>query len=525
MSNIFFKDYVNNSTATGQFLPPFATVDWDKQTRNVVQNNSVHKRVGQILHQQNKQYNSPYLKHLGADNCVYIISGQQLGLLVSPLYTVFKALTAVKLAESLNRKNTANTFIPLFWLECEDHDFQEINHFHVWTKDNEILKIGYEGKEQLRQSIKQYRFTPAIQQVIKELKTNAVHTEFSDSLIDMISSEYKSGGSWVSATRNFMQQLLEKTGILYFNPGDPAIKELSSAFVTNWIDKMPQIMQAFSDQSSLLRRKGYDNQVADIEGKTFLHLVNENKEREHLYFKHNAYYSGVNDTKYSERELISYLTGNPENASTSVVSRPLLQSWLLPTAAYVAGPSEITYWAQLGKIFETMALEIPVVYPRISLTIIEPRIKRYLEKNELQSHEITPGKKKFLEKYFKDRLNRETRNPFLETRAQIDIQFEKIKSYIAKIDKTLFNTADKSYQSIMQQLQVLEGKTVRASQSGDDVTLKQLQQIHETFYPNETPQERILSPVYFLNKYGPSFIDRIYEQSRLGVAETQFIYL
>jgi bacillithiol biosynthesis cysteine-adding enzyme BshC len=525
MSNKFYQDFINDHDNCRQFIPAFSSVNRTELLEKIVTLNTIHKSVGQILYRQNEDSDSPYLKLLTDDTVVYIVTGQQLGLLASPLYTIYKALTAVKLAESLNKDSNAFTYVPVFWLECEDHDFQEINHFHIWNRENEILKITYQGEEQLKQSIKHYHVTSDIQEVINSLKTNLIQTEFSDSIVDVISKCYTSGRNWIDATHDYMQYVLKQTGILYFNPGDTEIKKLASAFFTNWIENLPQIMQAFAEQSSILLQEGYPNQVSDIKGKTFVHLVNSINQREHLYYEGNSFYTGKEKLNLSLKEIHRYVIDNPENISTSVVSRPLLQSWLLPTFAYVAGPAEIAYWAQLGNIFKVLDLEMPVVYPRMSITLIEPRINRFMEKNRIKIEDITAGEKQFLENYFKEQLNQESKNPFMETKAQIDIQFEKIKTYIGGIDKTLLNVADKGYQNMMQQLEFLENKTVRASQAGEEITLKQLRQIHGAFFPEDTLQERILSIVYYLNKFGPVVVDRIYEQSLLGVPHPQHVYL
>lgn len=525
MNNLFYLDFLANKIKASKVLNHFSGVNWDKHVRNVLFSDNMHQQTMKLLMQQNKNYGSKYLSHLQEKNTVCIITGQQLGLFFSPLYTLYKAITAVKLAEFLNKKYDGYNFIPVFWLECEDHDFEEVNHFNIWDEENTLQRIEYKGERQNRQSIKRYRFSNAIGQVVDQFKTNSIKTEFTESLVNGITKSYYTGESWVNATRNFMHQVLNQTGILFFDPGDSHVKNLAIEFNRRWITQIHKIRQAFSEQSELLRNSGYTNQVSDIEGKTFLHVVNEKSEREHLYINKNSFYTGVTKKEYSHEAMNAFVKSQPDDISTSVVSRPLLQSWLLPTAVYVAGPGEIAYWAQLTRIFEVMAFPIPVVYPRMTITLVEPRINRYMKKNDINPEEVEPEKKIFLEKIFKRRLLQETRNPFLETKAQIDVQFEIIKSYIGTIDKTLLNTADKTYQSVMQHLQVLEGKTVRASQAKDNVGLKQIEEIYEAFFPSGTAQERIISPVYFLNKFGPSFIDKIYQQAILKDTNRQFIYL
>jgi bacillithiol biosynthesis cysteine-adding enzyme BshC len=521
----FYDDYLTGKKVSRRFLSPFAAVNWAVQSQKVSTYSTVQKHLSKILFQQNEPYHSPYLNKVKSNTAVYVVTGQQLGLLGSPLFTIYKALATVKLSESLNKKFPELTFIPLFWMECEDHDYQEINHLYIWNRKNVLCKIEYSGKELYKQSIKHYRFDATITEVIEHLKTDLIQTEFSDSLITRINNHYQEDINWVDATRDFLHDLLHPTGILFFNPGDAAVKALTVSFFQHWFEKLPEISRAFSQQSSLMHKAGYHNQVSDIAGKSFIHILNANNQREHLYYEGDLFYTKMSGAKFNRDEISGLIHDKPESLSTTVISRPLLQSWLLPTTAYVAGPAEIAYWAQLQTIFEIMALKRPVVYPRLSLILIEPRIKRYLEKNEVQIEAMPSDKKRFLESYFKKWLIKETGNPFLDTREQIDIQFDKIKTYIGRIDKTLLNAAEKSYQNVIKQLDVLEEKMIRASQNHDEVRLKQLEQIHEACYPLGVQQERVLSPVYFLNKYGPAFIDRLYEQADIGLPYPQLIYL
>ncbi len=136
----------------------------------------------------------------------------------------------------------------------------------------------------------------------------------------------------------------------------------------------------FLQKSQELETNGYSNQVTALSERTFVHLEDEEQNRVHLKYRDEHYYSDTEKLNLPDSQIDDFVNRNCQKISTTVISRPILRSWLLPVAAYVGGPAEIAYWCQLSPLFTEFNLTAPVLYPRKSTTLIEPKIKRFIEK-------------------------------------------------------------------------------------------------------------------------------------------------
>ncbi|MCK5032645.1 MAG: bacillithiol biosynthesis BshC, partial [Calditrichia bacterium] len=252
---------------------------------------------------------------------------------------------------------------------------------------------------------------------------------------------------------------------------------------------------------------------------TFLFIENKNLQREHIYFNNNGFSIKDSNQKFNKNELLDIINNNPEKISTSVVSRPLLQSWLLPTAAYVAGPGEIAYWAQIGGMFKQMKLTMPVVYPRLSATIIEPKIQRFINKYELDIDYLPKKQSEFV----KGVLTKNEDNAFQNSKENIKNELEKIKRKMVIVDPTLESICQKTSEKILGQIDFLERKNLKAKEQKNQTFTSQLQQIHSAFFPDGYPQERYLTFVYFLNKFGPEIFKTLFNKLQLDNFEHQII--
>jgi len=479
--------------------------------------------VKEFVEKDNSDINSEKglinLELLKSENTIFLITGQQLGLLASPLYTIYKIITAIKLADHLNSRNLGFNYVPLFWLESEDHDYEEINHFGIWDKNFISKKLTYQGEDRGKTSIKHYAFETKITELIDQLKNELISTEFTDHLFDKIRQLFKSGESWLFSTRELLKEIFYETGLLFFKPGYQQIKKISAPFFQNIIENSVELNNKFRNASNNLNKTGYSSQVTVVEGKTFLFTENDNLQREHIYFDQQEFSTKESNLKFSKSELLEIIANYPEKISTSVVSRPLLQSWLLPTAAYVAGPGEIAYWAQIGGMFEQMNLKMPVVYPRISATILEPKIQRYINKYELDVENLPRKTNEFINLV----LSKKEDEIFSDSKNAIRRELEKIEKKMVSIDSTLESIFRKTGEKILGQIDFLEHKTLKAKEQKEQSMVSHLHQIYAAFFPDSYPQERYLTFVYFLNKFGSDVFKKIFTKLEFENFEHQII--
>lgn len=527
--NDFFEDYIAGQQKTHHFLSEFTINGIRQLAASLDPQTKWHQQVKAILSRQNKDLQSPlakkYLEQLSNPGSVILITGQQLGLFASPLYTIYKLLTVIKLAERLNSEGSGRSFIPVFWLETEDHDFREINHCGVFDRNFKETQILYQGEDRDKLSIRYYQFEDAINNFLSQVRHSLIETEFSGPLFENLQQWYKPGNNWTEAARSFLKSIFEGYGLLFFEPGDAEIKTVSVDFFNRLLEENEKITGQFEETCGQLKKAGYPLQVNYLAGQTFIHIEDGEHNRQHLYREGEKYYFKDDETRYTRSDIAQRLKANAKAISTTVVSRPLLQSWLLPAAAYIAGPGEIAYWAQLSDLFPLFDLTMPVVYPRITATLIEPRISRHLSKYNIAIDTVSLKRQIFIDRYFKAKSGSGDGDPIGFLKKQLNEADLRLAAYLEQLDPTLVDAAKKTVERMHHGLTNLENRVLRAIEEKNSLLSSHLEQVHAAFYPDEKPQERFLSYVYFLNKFGPQMTDFLMENLKEAQAGHQLVYL
>jgi bacillithiol biosynthesis cysteine-adding enzyme BshC len=519
--NKIYQDFVSGNLKD---LPDPTHVDWTVISRQILPANPIQQKAKETLRNQNADLSSEkaqmYLSALDDPDTQLIFTGQQLGLFLSPIYTIYKAITVIKLVEKLNTNN-GTKYIPVFWLESEDHDFAEVNHFGIWDSSMHPQVVKYAGKDDGKKSVRHYKLTDDIHSCISELKEYLIETEFSPDLFSALEKTYKEGTGWLSATRELFKNLFHDQGLLFFEPGHPEIKEISAPFFVHLLENSENISGEFQKKSEQMVDAGYFNQVKALSGRTFVHVEDTEQNRMHIRFEDGRYLRD-NENSISRNEIRSYVDKNIQKISTTVISRPILQSWLFPVAAYIAGPAEVAYWSQLSTLFSKFNLSVPVVYPRISLTLIEPKIDRFISKQAIDITKIEQKKQDFLDDCFAARSEK-GEDPFIALKSSLSQAKSNITGYLKLVDPTLIASSEKILEKIQHQIDVLAQKAVQAQQRKEQTVTNQLEQVHHSIFPEGVPQERFISIVYFLNKYGPGFVTDLIDKMELNNFQHQII--
>jgi uncharacterized protein YllA (UPF0747 family) len=215
-------------------------------------------------------------------------------------------------------------------------------------------------------------------------------------------------------------------------------------------------------------------------------------------------------------EIKDFIDKNPDRVSPSVVSRPLLQSWLLPTLVYIAGPAEIAYWAQIEGLFNDLGLNRTVVIPRISATILEAKAVRYANNYMINLETIDYRFKRYFETYWKKSM---TDKNFKEISTLKDItekKFIKIDQFLQELDPTLLAVSSKKLQKIKNNIKDLENKILQVLENKEKTVTRQLKELYHMIYPNNKIQERSINIIYFINKYGIKIIKQLIDGLELN---------
>ncbi len=523
-----FKDYLTDFQRVEQFYESdFRNLrQLGHQLERIKQRFKHRSAIVQILKDQNQRINNSEaafanIERLNSENCMAVVTGQQVGIFGGPLYTLYKAHTAVALARHLRTIFPDYQFVPVFWLEGDDHDFAEVNNLGLLGQDNTPHRIEY--AEQLKGknlgAVGELVFDEQLDIFYEQVARILPHSEFKTGAIDFMKTHYYRGRSFSDAFASFLSSWFRDDGLVFLSPSDPRTKIfLSPIFITELTD-YPKVSQLIIERSAELE----DRYHAQIKTKA-LNLFYFHKGGRYILEprEHDFSLKGTRHFILKE-EMLRIAHEQPELLSPNVALRPICQDTLLPTIAYVAGPSEIAYFAQLKKVYQYFGLTMPVVYPRASVTLIEDKVDRLLEKYQLELPEFFSSIDKVHAKVIDQVSEVNIDEMFKEAGQRINDLIREMHFGVNYIDPTLLGALENVSEKFQQQLDVLRDKIVEAQQRKHEVALRQIAKITHTTLPNKNFQERELNILHFLNKHGLDFPKSLFQEIPIDQFKHQII--
>ena len=486
------------------------------------------EQLGSILKEQNETYgcDSNTLENitmLADRQACAVVTGQQVGLFSGPLYTIYKALTVVKLAEYLSQKGK-EPIVPIFWLASDDHDFAEINHVNFLDKENRIDKIAYAPHSaSTRIPAANISLTPDIEKCIQELEDVTQDSEFKQAVISHLSEAYAAGGSISTAFAHWMTQLFKSYGLIFIDGSHPELKKLGGrVFYTEIQEGSPSTKRAL-ESSQDLQQSEYHAQVSVHDG--ILNLFYGEQERRSIHVQDGNYQIKGTQAAYTRQALLDQLESSPQRFSPNVLLRPLYQDALLPTVAYVGGPAEISYFAQMKGIYDSFGLHMPVIYPRKTVTILEKKIDIVLTNYQLAVQDVWHKGDKLINDAVQKNIPGAIDEAVGLTADHLARGFQAIKEEVMAFDPGLEKTVDMSLGKMNQQLEFLKKKVLKAAKQRDAIITRQLSKAIHNLYPNNHLQERVFNIMPFLIKYGYALIDQLYNAIDIDSYDHQIIRL
>ena len=504
-----FKKVENFYEAGGQDLNALV-----KRAERVAAQSYNREAVADVLLDQNQQAGAgaetlANIERLREKNSVVTITGQQAGLFTGPLYTVFKALTAIKLAAELRTQGV--NAVPVFWVAAEDHDFAEVNHTRLVNRDGQLVTITYgacspaEGKP-----VGAVTLCEEISDNIDELLAALPVSEFIPQLENDLREAYAAGTGFADAFSKMMMKLFGKYGVVLINPLDDRLKHIAGKIYTQAMTRASEFADTLMKQSSALEAAGYHAQVYTSEEAVPLFIMDEGR-RTALVQRDGYFHFKGSDKKIKSEELLDTVNRCPNCFSPNVTLRPIVQDFLLPTVAYIGGPAEIAYFAQIRSGYQLLGRIEPLVLPRASFTLIERRFAKTLTKNGLNFQDLFAGLAEVFTKIGEQSLDQETSDTFQETEAVIEKQVEKLREVLLKVDSPLAEALKGGKANMLSNIHRLRATYVKNVSQRDEATRNQIERAFAVLYPNKGLQERELNISYFLARYGYGIIDEIYE--------------
>ena len=484
------------------------------QTEMAISRHLKREELAEILSKQNREYGCgshtcENIDRLVQDQACAVVTGQQVGLFSGPLYTIYKSLTAIKLAEYLNQ-TCRGRYVPVFWMASDDHDVAEIDHINVLNKDNRIEKIQFRTpSSNLKIPASKLLLTSEITDCIRLLEDLTHDSEFKPEILSHLRGAYKADQSFVVAFAEWMTRLFKSTGLIFMDASHPDLKELGKNVFSREIAENSPSTERALETSNKLELSGYHVQVHLKEG--MLNQFFTEKERQAIQSNGDDFFVKGAEKTFKKSELLALLDRKPEIFSPNVLLRPIYQDALLPTVAYIGGPGEIAYFAQMKGVYEGFGLPMPVIYPRKTVTVIEKNVNTLLERYDLEFQDIWQDADRKIKEVSKKQIPVSIEEVFRSVSSHLGQEFQAIKQEIMAIDPTLEKSADLALRKMKFQLKFLEEKVLRAANKRSESVTQQLRKARNSLYPTDRLQERVFNIVPFLIKYGYGFLDKLYK--------------
>jgi bacillithiol biosynthesis cysteine-adding enzyme BshC len=458
-------------------------------------------------------------------DCVAIVSGQQAGLFSGPLYTIYKALSAIKMTECL--KGRGFKAVPVFWIATEDHDFEEVSKTFILGQTDELSELKNEPRRCYENLPVGYiKLDDSIAPTVEHLFEELTSTEFTPELRTLIEESWQPHNYFGDAFVRLLTRLFGKYGLIFLCPLNRTLKELAAPIYTEAVEKSREIVEALQRRSEELVADGYHAQV--LIGDDYFPLFYQAKDRTRHALKKTAqgtYRTKGIDREFTLAELAGLAASDPRKFSPSVVLRSVVQDYLLPTACYFGGAAEIAYFAQSGEVYRLLNRPLTPIFHRQSFTIVEPRHARTFEKYDLNLTDLLAGRENLLPRIVEQHLNAETARLFAESEEKINIELNRLDQNLSQLAPTLADNLAKRRRKIIYHIGALRSKFHRAQLQRDAVVQRQLDAMFEALLPHKHLQERTLNVTYFLNRYGLNFIDWLYDAIDLDDKGHRVVYL
>ncbi|WP_080846557.1 bacillithiol biosynthesis cysteine-adding enzyme BshC [Cytobacillus gottheilii] len=456
------------------------------------------------------------LEKLQQNNSTVVIGGQQAGIMTGPLYSIHKVISIVAFAKE-KEKELQVPVIPVFWIAGEDHDYPEVNH--IFTKNgSKMNKVVYPEKVLEKKMVSNITFDKAVcRDWVNGIIEAYGETSFTKDLMLLMDEAIQESETLVDLFAYLIMALFKDTGLLLVDSGDNQFRQLQKEILKQQITLNKEITQSVLAQQESLKVSGITNSI-DISANGANLFYYDEKLHDRLLLEFNQEHGVFSDKEqtiqFTLEDLLEIAEESPEKLSNNVVTRPISQELLFPTLAFIAGPGEIAYWAELQQAFRHFSIQMPPLVPRINITLLERDIETDLQELDLRLEDVLANgiedqKNVFLQSIQSDQAD----SLFSSLHSDVKKHYRCIEDYTKRDAKGVVQLLKKNEQKVIEHIQFLQQKIQEDIQLQHSYTINKYDRTGASLKPDGAPQERVWNALYYMNRYGLDIFQQILNHS------------
>ena len=465
------------------------------------------------------------IEKLRETDCVTVIAGQQAGLFSGSMYTVYKALSAIKLADELTMQGIKA--VPVFWIASEDHDFEEVNKTYVLNERSDLVKISNKQNHVEEHTPVGYiKLGKNIKKTIDEYLDYLPNSQFTENVKSLLKDTYRENETYSSAFAKLVLKLFGECGLILVCPMNKGLSQLCVPVFAEAIERHQEITDGLLKRNKDLSVKKYHSQVFVGEDFfPFFYLDKDNK-RKALRFdsKNNTIRFLHSEERFGKDEFLRVARESPHQLSPNALMRPVAQDFLFPTICYYGGSSEIAYFAQNEVIYKALNRPVTHFRHRASFTVVDPKSNRTLKRYGLEFKDVFRGREELLARVIEKFISGKTAKRFTEAEDSINAHLDQLDRELINSDPTLSNNLAKRRRKILWHIDTLRKKFHKAETFRNETLHRRIEYIIAALYPRSGLQERTVNIVYFYNLFGPNLIEWLYKSIDPNETEHRILF-
>ncbi|MFK7774956.1 MAG: bacillithiol biosynthesis cysteine-adding enzyme BshC [Saprospiraceae bacterium] len=438
---------------------------------------------------------STNIEKLASPNTFTIVTAHQPSLFTGPLYYIYKIISTLNLAKKLNTYLPDYQFIPVFITGGEDHDFEEMNHVNLFSK-----QLLWENEE--TGSVGAMK-TATLKNVLAELKEILGESENAKAIYELMEQTHTKFDTYSDAALSLVNELFGKDGLVCLNMNQADLKREFIPIIKDEI--FNQASQPLVEGSAeKLNEAGFKTQASPREI-NFFYLNPQIRER--IVLENDRYQVLNTDISFSKEELEKEIENHPEHFSPNVIMRPLFQELILPNLAYIGGGGELAYWLERKTQFEHFKINFPMLIRRNSAVWIDKGTKKRVDKLGLNSTALFQDTEEIIKDFVKE--NSEGELNFSAEKKELEAIFEKVKTKTIEVDASLGKTVMAEAAKQIKSLENLESRVMRAEKQRHEISINQLRNLKDKLFPSNGLQERKDNFMAFYMKHGDAYLETL----------------